>query len=116
MPQVPQVGATSPTALDPCLESPTPGKHSCGKPAPAKSSRLKPLPQGRAGGGGGVSRSLHDPQRVVPLRQQFGFARLRLVQVRFLDVTVAADVLRDGGDFRSEEHTSELQSLMRISY
>src|SRR3546814_17409853 len=38
------------------------------------------------GGGGGVSRSLHDPQRVVPLRQQFGFARLRLVQVRFLDV------------------------------
>src|SRR3546814_4416750 len=66
-----------------------PGKHSCGKPAPAKSSRLKPLPQGRAGGGGGVSRSLHDPQRVVPLRQQFGFARLRLVQVRFLDVAVA---------------------------
>src|SRR3546814_18442196 len=41
-----------------------PGKHSCGKPAPATSSRLKPLLQGRAGGGGGVSRSLHDQQRV----------------------------------------------------
>src|SRR3546814_20620335 len=56
----------------------------------------------RSGGGWGVSRSLHDPQRVVPLRQQFGFARLRLVQVRFLDVAVAADVLRDGGDFGGE--------------
>src|SRR3546814_9343214 len=35
--------------------------------------------------------------------------------------TVEAGGLRDGGDFRpqflrSEEHTSELQSLMRISY
>src|SRR5690606_1442712 len=46
---------------------------------------------------GGWSRSLHDPQRVIPLCQQFGFARLRLVQLRFLDVAVAADVFRDRG-------------------
>src|SRR3546814_12294160 len=69
------------------------------------------LPQGRAGGGGGVSRSLHDPQRVVPLRQQFGFARLRLVQVRFLDVAVAADVLRDGGDFGGEVDVAAVECV-----
>src|SRR3546814_7031740 len=59
MPQVPKVGATSPTALDPCLESPPPWK-----------------------------------------------ALLRKTRAR---EKIAAEA-------RSEEHTSELQSLMRISH
>src|SRR3546814_10059423 len=33
-----------------------------------------------------------------------------------LQVHVAGDDVREGGGRRSEEHTSELQSLMRISY
>src|SRR5690606_42091957 len=51
---------------------------------------------------GGLSCSLHDPQRVVPLRQQFGFALPGLVQVCFLDVALAADVPRNRGDLRGE--------------
>src|SRR3546814_4326491 len=35
---------------------------------------------------------------------------------RILAVNILALVLLAGGFFRSEEHTSELQSLMRISY
>src|SRR3546814_7912545 len=36
--------------------------------------------------------------------------------VRGLSLAIFADAGRAAGDLRSEEHTSELQSLMRISY
>src|SRR3546814_8348881 len=45
-------------------------------------------------------RRLHDPQRVPPFGQQLDFARPGLVQVRFLDVAVAADVFGNAGEDR----------------
>src|SRR3546814_4619130 len=46
-----------------------------------------------------------------------GLAPLRLVvQRQFVDKGLAAGRRRGGCERRSEEHTSELQSLMRISY
>src|SRR3546814_9987585 len=50
--------------------------------------------------------------------QDFGVAR---IGEHVAEPLGAADCVRvlvgdDGGQFRSEEHTSELQSLMRISY
>src|SRR3546814_2899540 len=47
---------------------------------------------------------LHEGQRVLIVRQPGG------------DVAVTIDELFGQRSFRSEEHTSELQSLMRISY
>src|SRR3546814_1254084 len=49
--------------------------------------------------------------RVMPL-DEFR----RLYDGRLLQVTSRATVLGQLAKFRSEEHTSELQSLMRISY
>src|SRR3546814_8178892 len=55
-------------------------------------------------------------QAVVRARQMMphGLARPRRIAGR--DSLDDAVVLRNGGLPRSEEHTSELQSLMRISY
>ena len=60
-------------------------------------------------GTGNPSGHLHHTQRVVPLRQQLGFARLGRVQVVFLDVPVAADVLGDRGDLRGQVDVAAVQ-------
>src|SRR5690349_1595049 len=54
-------------------------------------------------------RHLHDPKRIAPLLEQLRLAFLRLVQVRFLDVAVAADVLRNAGDFSRKVHVRTIQ-------
>src|SRR3546814_8220869 len=51
-----------------------------------------------------------NPVGAEPVMRCFDVAALERGQVRILDKGVA------GGRRRSEEHTSELQSLMRISY
>src|SRR5690606_37882207 len=56
---------------------------------------------------------LHDPQRIVPLPQQFGFAGLGLVQVRFLDVAVAADLLGDAGDLGREADVAAVEPVQQ---
>src|SRR3546814_1607370 len=50
-------------------------------------------------------------KRVDPLRSQTGMSREAVIAV-----LVESFRRRHGGLARSEEHTSELQSLMRISY
>src|SRR5690606_6505424 len=60
-----------------------------------------------------ASGRLHHPQRVVPFLQQFGLARLGLVQVRVLDVAVAADVLGDAGDVGGEVDVARVQPLQQ---
>src|SRR3546814_1313519 len=74
-----------------------------------------------------------DPERVVALRLQRDAQAVRHAAVRVLvrqaehpdpaleaaglqDDVVAADLRQRAREARSEEHTSELQSLMRISY
>src|SRR3546814_5660678 len=41
---------------------------------------------------------------------------IRDLRLGVFDVLIGINLLREGLDIRSEEHTSELQSLMRISY
>src|SRR5690606_34212086 len=55
----------------------------------------------------------HDPQRIVPLPQQLGLACPGRVQVGFLDVPVAADLVRDGGDLRGEADVATVQLLQQ---
>src|SRR5690606_6335510 len=85
------------------------------------------LPGGAVAGGGAVgsvviarplllSGGLHDPQRVVPLAQQLGLACPGRVQVRFLDVAVAADVLGDAGDLRGEVDVARVQLLQQPAH
>src|SRR5690606_13716446 len=85
------------------------------------------LPGGGVAGGGAVgsvviarplllSGGLHDPQRVVPLAQQLGLACPGRVQVRFLDVAVAADVLGDAGDLRGEVDVARVQLLQQPAH
>src|SRR3546814_9244264 len=64
---------------------------------------------GRDGAVADIGVYLH--QEIAPDRHGFGF---RVVDVVGDDGTAACDFIPD--EFRSEEHTSELQSLMRISY
>src|SRR3546814_8733312 len=86
-----------------------------------RSRRVRWRAQGRAGGGavalGGPGR--HTPARCVRPRRretaggaaaQGSLGRLRRV------AAIAAGAVTPVGWVRSEEHTSELQSLMRISY
>src|SRR3546814_6501179 len=44
------------------------------------------------------------------------FPRYRVVSAGAMSLTDLQQVLREGEAYRSEEHTSELQSLMRTSY
>src|SRR3546814_3868514 len=62
---------------------------------------------------------------IGPRRQQFWIARIGLqglgdlvgqIHPLHADLQILGDVEEDRGVERSEEHTSELQSLMRISY
>src|SRR3546814_5461464 len=48
--------------------------------------------------------------------REAGFAHARLARVRSVRTDVPRRALRQPRGERSEEHTSELQSLMRISY
>jgi len=56
---------------------------------------------------------LHDMQRlrVAPRCQQRRFTRLGFVQVRFLDVAVAADVLGDAGDVHRQCQPARIQAV-----
>src|SRR3546814_16656664 len=50
-------------------------------------------------------------------RQAYGFGRVAIVALDAFETAMLADQLEIiKGHCRSEEHTSELQSLMRISY
>src|SRR3546814_2882462 len=58
-----------------------------------------------------------------PLDEALASGKLRIQQIDPAELSpgefaanVRASVEQDGADIRSEEHTSELQSLMRISY
>src|SRR3546814_10447863 len=51
------------------------------------------------------------------LKEEFGFRTVGDAQpTRYADTELPDESLMLSGDLRSEEHTSELQSLMRISY
>src|SRR3546814_2303817 len=58
-----------------------------------------------------------DPKTLEELSQVYGVsrARVRQLEVRAFEKLQKA-MMRLAGEKRSEEHTSELQSLMRISY
>src|SRR3546814_1761794 len=53
--------------------------------------------------------------RLLPANPDFAPIRIDLERQELVIEGRAVGLIRDGG-FRSEEHTSELQSLMRISY
>src|SRR3546814_10642399 len=55
-------------------------------------------------------------ERQLSLHVRFHLQRDDLVRLAHRPALVARRRLLDGVDVRSEEHTSELQSLMRISY
>src|SRR3546814_2150118 len=70
-----------------------------------------------------------NPSRVFYIRKHkteglrnrvFAFTQGRIRRLHriaaFFEINLAAGVFELGGHFRSEEHTYELQSLMRISY
>src|SRR3546814_3062128 len=59
------------------------------------------------------SGGLHEPYRISHHPQ---FDRRQLSQAVFADARFEYEVGDCGGRVRSEEHTAELQSLMRISY
>lgn len=77
------------------------------------SSRWKETPglAGRPGIGttNYFSGCLHDPQRIVPLRQQLCLARLGLFEVGFLDVAEATDVFGDGSDLRGQADVATIE-------
>src|SRR3546814_1169830 len=56
-------------------------------------------------------------RRFLAALEPFGGAALEFLRQFLVEAFDAGEFLdRNIGDFRSEEHTSELQSLMRISY
>src|SRR3546814_9274089 len=57
----------------------------------------------------------HDPRR-ARRDDRFGQGEDRTILAREIIVELLCDVARELEMLRSEEHTSELQSLMRISY
>src|SRR3546814_2109182 len=77
----------------------------CGRSSPAR--RGCSLDQGR-GGGSGFAREVAPDHA----QERFGLC----AQFQFERVTRQRVFPDDLGHLRSEEHTSELQSLMRISY
>lgn len=58
---------------------------------------------------------LHHMQRlwIAPLRQQRSFARLGFLQMRMLDVAIAANVLRNAGDLRSQADVIGIQPFQQ---
>src|SRR3546814_3062392 len=72
-------------------------------------------------GAGGLS-AVADPERQpdrrrgTRRRRTDGSSRGRIAVRRPIRVDLSRPIAWDGSDPRSEEHTSELQSLMRISY
>src|SRR3546814_9668337 len=53
---------------------------------------------------------------LAQVRQQFGGHVRRAMEIRAAELFLPGAALLTGEGRRSEEHTSELQSLMRISY
>src|SRR5688500_13580212 len=74
-----------------------------------QTARNKKAPRSRGFSRRYGSGELHDPKRIARLLQQLRFARLGLVQVLFLDVAVAADVLRNRGDLRRETDVAAVE-------
>src|SRR3546814_6521154 len=78
-------------------------------PAPAGTGDRAPTSGRRSARKRASARSRPDPAPRRSLGRLDRFLHLRMPAVKPL-------LLGDGEDVRSEEHTSELQSLMRISY
>src|SRR3546814_1582353 len=67
---------------------------------------------------GGVRRDAHHPSDPRMINRQLTIVNnlIRSVSKDYSDNSAILSTYVDGAQIRSEEHTSELQSLMRISY
>src|SRR3546814_3325697 len=83
-----------------------------------ESSRLKPLLQEPEGSGGFVDARVVRFEQLLHRPEQLAERVRRLVALALVERVAhqLAQLLAVGRRMRSEEHTSELQSLMRISY
>src|SRR3546814_4108861 len=98
------------------------GVQTCALPiSPARTSvRIAPLPWREGESAWRIGRLILDPLELGadPVAKRFepgAWALLLFVQFNHSKIPSSASMLRQAR-FRSEEHTSELQSLMRISY
>src|SRR3546814_169519 len=79
------------------------------RPRLLMSPRGRPLTQARV-------RKLAEGDGVVIVCGRFEGVDQRVIEARNLEEISIGDYILSGGEPRSEEHTSELQSLMRTSY